>query len=121
MDNINTPKTNQTPEIVFDIKKGEISLSGKSYPENVNETYKELIEAIKVYCSSPLKNTIINYKWLYYNTATSKIIINILLMLKKADTTLTVNWYCKKDFTMMIEKAEIIKEVLGIEINILED
>ena len=120
MDNISTSETNQTPEILFDIAKGEISLTGKSYPENVHETYKELLDAIQKYCLSPKKVTTVNYKWLYYNTATSKIIIKILLDLKKANTNLQVNWFCKKDFTMMIEKAKVIKDILNIEINIQE-
>ena len=121
MDNIIIEATNETPEIRFDIEKGEVSLTGKSYPENVHETYKELLDAIEVYCTSPKKDTTVNYKWLYYNTATSKIIVKILLALKKADTNLHVNWFCKNDFTMMIEKAEVFKDILNIEINIQED
>ena len=120
MDNINTPASSQTPEIIFDIEKGEISLSGKSYPENVNEVYHEFLNTLEKYCLTPKKNTTVNFNWLYYNTATSKIIIKTLLELTKADTDLTVNWYCKKDFTMMIEKAQTIKDIMNIDLNIIE-
>lgn len=120
MGDINIIATNQTPEIIFNFKKGEISIKGKSYPENVPEIYQELIDAIESYCKAPQKKTVVNFNWLYYNTATSKIIIKILMLLKKADTTLVVNWVCKKDFTMMIEKANIIKDVMKIDIKVIE-
>ena len=120
MGNVNTLATSQTPEIILNFSTGVVSLTGKSYPENVTEVYKELLDALEVYCLTPKTATVLNFNWLYYNTATSKIIIKILLMLGKADTKLTVNWYCKKDFTMMIDKANVIKDIMKIDINILE-
>jgi hypothetical protein len=119
MTNIKINESTQSPEILFDFEKAEISISGKSYPENVNDTYKELIAAINIYRENPQKETTINFNWLYYNTATSKIIIKILLDLKTTNTKLNVNWVVKKDFEMMIEKAKLISEVMDIEVNII--
>ena len=119
MTKIATKATAQTPEILFDSRKGELSISGKSYPENVNETYKDLFEAIKTYAISPLDKTTVNFNWLYYNTATSKIIIKLISELKIIGTTLVVNWTVQEGFDMMIEKAELIAEILNTEINII--
>ena len=121
MTEINIPGSNHSPEIIFSLDTGVISISGKSYPENVHETFKELFEAIEIYCSEPLKNTTVNFRWLYYNTATSKIIVKILLKMSEADTNLCINWYCKKDFNMMIEKAEVINTIMEINMNIIEN
>ncbi len=112
-------ETGQSPEIVFDPEKGEISISGKSYPENVNEVYKKLLEALETYKSIPQKKTTVNFHWLYYNTATSKIIVKILSDLKTAPTELVLNWYVKKGFKMMIEKAQLIREIMDIPMNII--
>ena len=112
-------ETNQSPEILFDHEKGEITISGKSYPENVNDIFKELLDAIETYKSNPQKKTTVNFHWLYYNTATSKIIVKILTDLKSAPTELLLNWYVKKEFTMMIEKAELIKEIMDIPMEII--
>lgn len=120
MNTIKTLATDQTPEILFDLEKAVISITGKSYPENVPEIYKELLDTTEKYCLAPKQNTTVNFNWLYYNTATSKIIIKILLMLRQADTNLQVNWYCEKDFSMMIEKANTIRDIMAIEINVLE-
>ena len=89
-------ETSQSPEILFDREKGEITISGKSYPENVNDVFKELLDAIESYKSNPQKKTTVNFHWLYYNTATSKIIVKILADLKAAPTELVLNWYFKK-------------------------
>ena len=119
MVNLNIEETNQSPEILFDHEKGEITISGKSYPENVNDVFKELLDAIETYKSNPQKKTTVNFHWLYYNTATSKIIVKILTDLKAAPTELLLNWYVKKGFTMMIEKAELIKEIMDIPMEII--
>lgn len=121
MDKILIEQSAQTPRISFDPALGEISLVGKSYSENVLESFKELLDALDEYASVPQKKTTINFKWLYYNTATSKIIIKILIKLKATETELIVNWYCKNDFTMMIEKANLIEEVMAIKINVIHD
>jgi len=112
-------ETTQSPEILFDLEKGEITISGKSYPENVNDIYKELLDAVETYKSNPQKKTTVNFHWLYYNTATSKLIVKFLADLKAAPTELVLNWYVKKGFTMMIEKAELIKEIMGIPMEII--
>lgn len=119
MTNIKINETTQSPEMLFDFEKAEISFSGKSYPENVNDTYKEILDAINLYRENPKKETTVNFNWLYYNTATSKIIIRMLLDLKATKTKLNVNWFVKKDFVMMIEKAELISEVMDIEVNVI--
>jgi len=119
MVNINIKESSQSPEIIFDYEKSTISISGKSYPENVNETYKELLEAIELYKTCPKKETDINFNWLYYNTATTKIIVKIILELKSIDTKLNINWLVKKDFVMMAEKGELMSELMDIEINIV--
>jgi hypothetical protein len=112
-------ETDQSPEILFDDENGELTISGKSYPENVNTIFKELLDAVETYKLKPQKKTTVNFHWLYYNTATSKIIVKVLADLKAAPTELVVNWYAKKGFTMMIEKGELIKEIMDIPMEII--
>ena len=118
---LNIAETVQTPEVRFDLDSGNLSISGKSYPENVRETYAELMLKLNEYKSFPNSNTNVDFKWLYYNTATSKIIVEILRLLKAANTVLTVNWYCRKDFLLMIERAELFSDVLDMKINIISE
>lgn len=107
----------ETPAINFNGQTGIFSIAGKSYPENVNDFYKTVFDYIERYKSNPKENTTVEFNWLYYNTATSKIIIKILMLFKNIPTNLNVNWYCKSDYELMIEKGEEIKEVLGINLS----
>lgn len=117
----NIQETAQTPEILFDLNKGELTISGKSYPENVHDTFDDLLRHIENYNQNPCNPTTINFKWQYYNTATSKMIVKILLALKKDENNLKVNWFCKPEFSMMIEKGELIKYVMELDMEIVSE
>jgi len=112
-------ETNETPEIYFNGDSGLFSISGKSYPENVYDFYQEAFNYIDIYKSKPQKKTVIEFKWLYYNTATSKIIVKIILALKDVSKEFEVNWYCKKEVDLLIEKGNEIKDVLGINLKVV--
>ncbi|MBC7862577.1 MAG: DUF1987 domain-containing protein, partial [Bacteroidia bacterium] len=101
----------ETPAINFNAATGVFNFSGKSYPENVNDFYKAVLEYIELYKTNPKENTLVEFNWLYFNTATSKIIIKILVLFKSIKTNLEIKWYCKSDNELMIEKGEEIKEV----------
>lgn len=119
MEQLNIGATIETPEIFFDADKGVFSITGKSYPENVNDFYKKIFDYIELYKENPMKKTTLDFNWLYYNTATSKVIVKIILGLKDVSKKFEVNWLCKKNFELMIEKGEELKEVLGVDLNIV--
>lgn len=111
----------ETPAIDFNASSGVFKFSGKSYPENVNDFYRSILEYIEEYKKAPASNTILEFDWLYYNTATSKMIIKILVLFKSISTDLVVKWHCKTDNELMIEKGEEIKEVLEINMEIIRN
>lgn len=110
---------NETPEINFDGDKGVFSLTGKSYPENVDIFYKPLLEYIEEYQLNPKEKTIIEFNWLYYNTATSKIIVKIVMLMKKLSGEFEVKWICQKERELLIEKGLELKEILDVNFNIV--
>lgn len=120
-EDLHISETVQTPEIRFNGSKGELLIRGKSYPENVRETYAELMSQLKEYQKNPSEITKVDFKWLYYNTGTAKIIVEILRMLKATDTELKISWSCRKDFILMIDRAMLFSEVLEIEINVVHE
>ena len=111
--------TNETPQIKCDGDNGIFSISGKSYPENVNSFYKSVFDYIDMYKANPKPKTIIEFSWLYYNTSTSKSIIKMIMQLKDLSKEFEVKWYCKKDFDLIVEKGREIKEVLNVNLNII--
>jgi protein tyrosine phosphatase len=109
-------QTNETPDIELNAPNGTFSFIGKSFPENVNDFYGETLKYLELYVQQPQEKTILEFYWLYFNTATSKIIVKIIMLLKsvtKQGKAFEINWKCSKDDDLMIEKGEEFKELLG--------
>ena len=114
--------TAECPSVNLNGDSGIFNISGKSYPENVNDFYKPIFDYFEQYKKAPKSKTVIEFNWVYYNTATSKIIVKIIQVLKELKSQgneVEIKWYCKKDYELMIEKGEEMKEVLDIDFNIV--
>ncbi len=111
---------NETPQIDFDANSGFFSISGKSYPENVNSFYAPVFEYIEQYRKNYGSKTTIEFNWLYYNTATAKAIVKIILRLKEIGNELEIRWYYKKDFDLIADKGREIQEVLDVNLKVIE-
>lgn len=96
-------KTNTTPEIIVNYNKKNISIRGKSIPEDAYEFYNILLEQIKddieytldIYCE-------------FLNSASLKIITFVITTKFKLKE---VNWYYDIDDVDIEEKGSIIKEI----------
>jgi len=119
MKKIVTEATKVTPEIILDGAKGYFFFGGKSYPENTDEIYAPVHEYIEENCEQLPSKITIEFKWLYFNSSTLKHIIKIIKVLKRNCDALEVLWLCKKDFDMVIELGEEIKEGLDVDLKIV--
>ena len=70
--------TPQTPFINFDGDRGLIEFSGRSTPEDTISYYKPLLDWIEEYGQEPQPNTTLNIKLEYFNTSSSKCILDVL-------------------------------------------
>lgn len=112
--------TRETPQVLFNGDRGRFVITGKSYPENVNNFFQPIFEYIELYKQNPKERTVIDFNWLYYNTATSKMIMKMIMFLKDVSKEFEINWYYKEGFDLIAEKGEEIKEVLGVNLNIIK-
>jgi hypothetical protein len=89
-------KTGKTPYVSADPVKGEITINGMSIPENAREFYKPLFIFLEEYLVIPLEHTDVLINLEYFNTSTSKILLEFLKRLdeiKKKGKTVTIHWY----------------------------
>ncbi len=121
MEKLNIEAGKETPKIHFDGETGYFSITGKSYPENVYDFYEPVFEYIELYQQNISPKTILEFNWLYYNTATSKVIMKIIMRLKEISPDFQINWYYKKDFDLIMEKGEEIKDILDVKMIIAEE
>ena len=65
MNNYSIEATANTPDIKFDMDKGELNIFGRSIPENSIEFYNPLFSALDKYLSNPKNNTVLNIQLEY--------------------------------------------------------
>lgn len=111
--------TTETPLITLDGSAGMFSIVGKSYPENVVEFYQPVFNYIDEYKLNTKPKTVLQFNLIYYNTATSKIIVKLIMKLKELATDFEIKWLCRKDDDLMIEKGEEIQELLNVNLQIV--
>ena len=111
------------PEVDFNFETGVCTLAGESYIEEINEFYDPLIDWLKEYTSEPNRTLIFNFKLSYYNTSSSKKIIEILSTLKSFkdnNGVVSINWYYNKSDTDIIEDAEDFMLISGLQFNLIK-
>jgi len=74
-----TPKT---PSIKFDPSEGVFEISGRSIPENSVEFYRPLLEWLDQYKEVPLEKTVVKIRLEYFNTSSSKCILDVFKKLE---------------------------------------
>jgi hypothetical protein len=86
--------TSNTPDINFDLEKGELTISGRSIPENSIEFYNPLFAALDKYITNPNKKnaTILNIQLEYYNSSSSACLLSVFKKLEKAGLPVNINW-----------------------------
>ncbi|MBO4602965.1 MAG: DUF1987 domain-containing protein [Salinivirgaceae bacterium] len=115
--------TEDTPEISFDSTTGKMSIGGTSIPENARKFYDNIIEWIGEYVKSPSANTSIDFKLKYFNTASTKYLFDIMVLLKeimKAGNTLVINWFYQEDDEDMYEAGLGFSKMLRYPFNFVK-
>lgn len=100
MQNISFQGNSSTPTVNFDFDKGLVEISGRSIPENALKFYMPLIQWVKDYQKNPKQKTTINFTIEYFNTSSSKSILQILKVLEQmygAGFNIVLNWFYKDD------------------------
>lgn len=112
--------TDETPYVILDKENSSFELSGKSLPEDVSTFYGKVLKWLDAYCESPNSVTEFNFKMDYFNTASSKMILDILLKLEElneGDSEVKINWYYLEDDEDMEEAGEEYAEMVEIPFN----
>lgn len=121
MNDLDIKRTKKTPAMTFDAQKGEFALKGISLPENAKEFFAPLVSAVEEYMNEPQKDTVLNIELDYYNTASSKVLINLLhqfeVLNQKNGHEVTINWLYDGDDEDMLEEIQNFEEMLSIKIN----
>ena len=109
MDVLIMEKTPVTPAIKLDPTTGLLEIAGRSLPEDVTNFYDPIIDWIHEYKNSMREVTTFEIRLDYFNTASSKKILDILLLLNNLGSQgnkIVVNWYYEEEDDDMMEAGE---------------
>ena len=113
----------KTPSIEFDGTTGVLVLKGRSIPENSIEFYKPLNDWLDSYAASPNSKTVVDMRLEYFNTSSSKCILDFFKRLEKVNaenTSVHINWYFETDDEDMEEAGEDYQAIVGLPFSIIE-
>ncbi|PWH81561.1 DUF1987 domain-containing protein [Brumimicrobium oceani] len=123
MENINLEATPKTPRVTFSFEKGNLELLGRSIPENSVEFYEPLNNWIASYGESPQEITTFDVKLEYFNTSSSKCLLDLFKMLESINekgTEVRVNWYFEKDDGDIEEAGEDYQAIVALPFTMIE-
>lgn len=122
MDNLYIEATQDTPEVNFDATTGILEISGKSLPENIKEFYAPVNDWITDYGQQPQPLTLLKMRMEYFNTASSKAIMDLLELLNiqhKNGHEVKVEWHYQIDDEDMQETGQDYAGLLSMRFDII--
>ena len=120
MTSIKIQGSKKTPEVNFDFEKGIFEIKGKSIPENSHLFYTPLFDFLTECIDNPPQSITCNLQLDYFNTSSSKCILDIMKILQKIyqnGVFVIINWYYEKDDEEMLEAGESYQSIINIPFN----
>ena len=109
--------TKTSPQVILDAGEGVLELSGRSYPDDAVTFFEPVYQWITDYAKNPSESTVLNIKLSYFNTASAKIILDILTEFEEMTTDehkVLVRWHYTDDDEDMLEAGKEYSVIVDI-------
>ena len=117
MSNLVIDSSIKTPSVKFGIS-GKLEISGKSIPENSLEFYKPAFEWLDNYLQSPAPITELKISLEYFNTSSSKCLLDIFRRLetlnKSGKSEVKVIWLYEEEDEDMMEAGDDYQTIVKL-------
>ena len=117
MESLKIDSTEDSPQVTLDKESNTLEISGRALPEDVNTFYEPMMNWIEEYTREPLYITVFSFKLTYFNTASSKIILDVLTRFEEMvedGHKVMVRWYYPEEDEGMKEAGEEYAEMVDI-------
>jgi hypothetical protein len=115
--------TTKTPHVNFDEETGRLEIRGRAIPENSIEFFKPLIDWVDRYGRSPQAHTALHVQLEYFNTSSSKCILDLfkkLEGLRAAGNDVAVLWHYEQDDEDMLEAGEDYAGIINVPFKMIQ-
>ncbi len=122
MTNLTIAETKTTPSINFDAQSGVLNITGESYPDSALQFYQQVLDWLNQYLVESTQPIEMNFKFSYFNTSTSKCILDILSVLETAyakGRKIEVFWHYREDDEDMQESGEEFAQDINLPFNLV--
>ena len=112
-------ETRTTPYVLID--EGQITIKGRSIPEDAFEFFEAVVDACKKYIEKPVIQTNVNIHLEYVNSGSKKYLTNILTLLEKSyldGNGYDITWTYDSDDEAMFDLGNDLREIVNIPITI---
>ena len=117
METIKIQGTEDTPKVILYKEKDILEISGRSLPEDVASFYEPVLTWLDEYAQEPNSKTIFNFKLVYFNTASSKLLLDILMKLEEiheSGNDVLIKWHFPEDDEDMEEAGEEYADIVDV-------
>ena len=106
-------KTDSTPEINFNYPENNFVIKGISMPEDAIGFYQSTRNWLSEYSKKSIPDATFHFQLDYFNSATSKMILEIMLQIKSIGNSNRVLWYYEEDDEDLMEAGQEYQLILG--------
>ncbi|MCK5171706.1 MAG: DUF1987 domain-containing protein, partial [Bacteroidales bacterium] len=117
MEVIKIKGTDDTPAIILDKDNGVFEISGRSLPEDVTTFFEPVLNWLDDYQEEANDQTVFAFKLVYFNTASSKLILDILMKLEEMHENgkeVLIKWFFPDDDEDMEEAGEEYADIVDV-------
>ena len=117
METLRLEQTDDSPLIELDQENNLFEISGKSLPEDVVDFYMPVLDWLNVYRANPNPKTEFSFKLIYFNTASSKLLLDILMIFEEMveeGHAVTVKWFSLQSDEDMQEAGKEYEEMVDV-------
>lgn len=106
--------TAKTPEVICTLAPFVLSLAGRSIPENSIEFYRPMMEWVDEHGASNEGQLEIKIRLEYFNTSSSKCLMDLLKRVEKVVSRAEVHWYYEEEDEDMLEAGEDYNAIIDL-------
>ena len=117
MESLRIEATDDSPQVLLDQEDNQFEIAGKSLPEDVLDFYQPVQDWLNKYKENPNARTEFNLKMIYFNTASSKQIMDILMIMEEMveeGHDVVIRWHSMVTDEDMQEAGKEYEEMLDI-------
>lgn len=109
--------TGETPGVTLDKDAETFEFTGKSLPEDAKEFYGPILAWFDSYVEAPNAKTILKMKMDYFNTASSKMLLEVferIKALQDANHDVVIEWHYHEDDEDMYDAGQDYSDMVGV-------